>query len=430
MKLSQTVLLFALLFLSFSLSAQNDYSIQLKSGAVHPSPNIKKAVVDSFNSRSMRFQQKTFAILQFEALPTEATKKMLLSNGIELLEYIPNSAYTVTITGSPSSAVLEQAKTRFIFEPSPEQKMEPRLAAGIFPSSATKIAGTIDVWVSFPKSYLATDVISNIRQLNIDVLSTEYQSFRLVSLRVASNRLRELAALPFIEYVQAAPGEDQPLNYNSRIGSRANVLNATIANGGKGLNGEGVTVGIGDNADVQTHVDFNGRLINRAAQALTSAHGYHTTGTLAGAGNVNEYWRGYAPKATIVSQSFNGIILNAPAYVTDYGMVVTNNSYGDNIDCGYMGTYDLYSRLLDQMAFDLPSLTNVFAAGNSGTGTCGNFLPGYHTVLGGYQSSKNVVVVGATDDVGNIASFSSRGPVRDGRIKPDITAMGKSVGSC
>ncbi|MGZ3949241.1 MAG: S8 family serine peptidase, partial [Flavisolibacter sp.] len=185
-----------------------------------------------------------------------------------------------------------------------------------------------------------------------------------------------------------------------------------------------------DNADVQTHVDFNGRLINRAAQALTSAHGYHTTGTLAGAGNVNEYWRGYAPKATIVSQSFNGIILNAPAYVTDYGMVVTNNSYGDNIDCGYMGTYDLYSRLLDQMAFDLPSLTNVFAAGNSGTGTCGTFLPGYHTVLGGYQSSKNVVVVGATDDVGNIASFSSRGPVRDGRIKPDITAMGKAVGSC
>ena len=355
---------------------------------------------------------------------------MLSANGIELLEYIPNNAYTVTISGSPSPAVLEQAKTRAIFQPSPEQKMEPRLAAGIYPSSATKVAGTIDVWVSFPKSFLASDVVANIRQLNIDVLSSEYQSFRLLSLRIASNRLKELAGLPFIEYVQAAPGEDQPLNYNSRIGSRANVLNASIANGGKGLNGEGITVGIGDNADVQTHVDFNGRLINRSAQALTSAHGYHTTGTLAGAGTVNEYWRGYAPKARIVSQSFSSIFLNAPAYVTDYGMVVTNNSYGDNIDCGYMGTYDLYSRLLDQMAFDLPSLTNVFAAGNSGGSTCGGYLPGYHTVLGGYQSSKNVVVVGATDDVGTIANFSSRGPVRDGRLKPDITAMGAGVGSC
>ena len=150
---------------------------------------------------------------------------------------------------------------------------------------------------------------------------------------------------------------------------------------------------------------------------------------MAGAGNVNELWRGYAPKATIVSQGFSGIFLNAPAYINDYGMVVTNNSYGDNIDCGYMGTYDLYSRLFDQMAFDLPSLTNVFAAGNSGTSTCGPFLPGYHPVLGGYQSAKNVITVGATDDVALLANFSSRGPVKDGRLKPDITAMGAAVGS-
>src|SRR5690348_14603283 len=97
MKLTQTVLLCSLLFLFLSSSAQTDYSIQLKGGALHLSPNLKKAVVDSFNLKSSRFQQKTFAILQFETLPTEATKKMLSANGIELLEYIPNNAYTVTI---------------------------------------------------------------------------------------------------------------------------------------------------------------------------------------------------------------------------------------------------------------------------------------------------------------------------------------------
>ncbi|MBO9682462.1 MAG: S8 family serine peptidase, partial [Flavisolibacter sp.] len=427
MKFNRLSLLFALILFSPVLFAQ-DYSLHLKNGFVKLQPNIRKGLVDSFNIKAVRFQRKTFAILQFESIPTEATKKLLSANGIELLEYIPNNAYTVSISGNPSSTILELAKARSILQPSPEMKMESRLASGIIPPSAIKVAGTIDVWISFPKTYSSEEVINNFKQLNFDVLSIQYQSYRILSLRIASNRLKELAALPFVEFVQAAPGGDQPLNYNSRSASGATALNASIANGGKGLNGEGITVGIGDNADVQTHIDFSGRLINRAAIDFGS-HGYHTTGTLTGAGNVNELFRGYAPKATIVSQVFNGIILNASTYVNDYGMVITNNSYGDNIDCGYMGTYDLYSRLLDQMAFDMPSLTNVFAAGNSGGLTCPPFLPGYHTVLGGYQSAKNVITVGATTDTGFISGFSSRGPVKDGRLKPEITAMGQRVAS-
>ena len=58
----------------------------------------------------------------------------------------------------------------------------------------------------------------------------------------------------------------------------------------------------------------------------------------------------------------------------DYGMVITNNSYGDIVgDCDYMGYYDLQSRVLDQMAIDLPNLQNVFAAGNDGGLTCLNY---------------------------------------------------------
>ncbi len=110
-------------------------------------------------------------------------------------------------------------------------------------------------------------------------------------------------------------------------------------------------------------------------------------------------------------------------------MVITNNSYGDIIECDYHGTYDLISRILDQMAFDFPYLENVFAAGNSGESTCPPFALGYRTVLGGYQSAKNVLTVGATNDSGALASFSSRGPVKDGRTKPEIVAMGQGVAS-
>jgi len=429
MKLNRLVILSVLLCLSSLIFAQVDNSIHLKAGLVKKQANIQKSFVDSFNLRSARYQQKTFAVLQFENIPDEATKKILSANGIELLEYIPNNAYTVTISKNLDLNILQQAKARSVFQLTPEQKMETHLAQGIIPSQAVKIAGTVDVWISFPKTFAAADVITDLKQLNVDILSTQFQSYRILSLRIASNRLKEVASLPFIEYMQAAPVADQPLNFNSRYGSRANLLNASVANGGKGLNGEGIVVGIGDNADIQTHVDFAGRLINRAAEPVTAPHGHHTSGTLAGAGNIIEQYRGYAPKATIVSQAFNGIIFYAPTYVNDYGMVITNNSYGDIIDCSYDGTYDLYSRLLDQMAFDLPNLINVFSAGNSGAASCPPFLPSYHTVLGGYQSAKNVVTVGATTDSGAIASFSSRGPVLDGRIKPEIVAMGQHVAS-
>jgi hypothetical protein len=77
--------------------------------------------------------------------------------------------------------------------------------------------------------------------------------------------------------------------------------------------------------------------------------------------------------ATLIAQNFGGI-LGSINYVTDYGMVVTNNSYGDITgDCEYMGYYDLQSRVLDQMAIALPNLENVFAAGNDGGLTCSNY---------------------------------------------------------
>jgi hypothetical protein len=106
MKLNRLTLLSLLLLLSPALFAQADFSLHLKNGFVTLQPNIRKGIVDSFNLKAQRFQQKSFAILQFESIPTEATKKLLSANGIELLEYIPNNAYTVTISGNPSSTIL------------------------------------------------------------------------------------------------------------------------------------------------------------------------------------------------------------------------------------------------------------------------------------------------------------------------------------
>ena len=60
----------------------------------------------------------------------------------------------------------------------------------------------------------------------------------------------------------------------------------------------------------------------------------------------------------------------------------------------------------------------VCAAGNSG--------PNAKTI-GCPADSPNALTVGATDDNDQVASFSSRGPNRDGTVKPDVSAPGSNI---
>lgn len=50
-----------------------------------------------------------------------------------------------------------------------------------------------------------------------------------------------------------------------------------------------------------------------------------------------------------------------------------------------------------------------------------------YDTLGTTASAKNVVAVGAIDSSLNIISFSSRGPAKDGRVKPDVVARGFNI---
>ena len=49
--------------------------------------------------------------------------------------------------------------------------------------------------------------------------------------------------------------------------------------------------------------------------------------------------------------------------------------------------------------------------------------------IGLLASPKNILTVGATTAAKNISNFSSRGPTKDGRVKPEITAVGSNVKS-
>lgn len=426
MNLGRRLFLFATLLIGTLTHAQQPSTIWLKTGPLTPMPNISEATVDSFNTKATRYYQKAYALLQFRAIPTEADRKYLRATGIELLDYLPDNTYTATFSGPLSLSILRQTGATALLSLSPQHKMDPLLAKGAYPAWAITAPGTIDVRLSFPKTFAYTQVMGLLREKDYTLLSEELARYRILDLRLPVSRLYELAGYPFVEYVQPKPPGVEPLNQSSRNGSRATVLNTSLANGGKGLNGEGLVIGIGDNSDIQFHADFSGRLINRHGGTQNS-HGNHVAATMAGAGIINELHRGYAPRATMVNQNTSAIVAYAPDYVADHGMVLTNNSYGAVLGCGSNGLYELTSQFLDQQAFDMPSLLQVFSAGNSGADHCAPFPPSFRTVLGYFQSAKNVLTVGNTTDSGQIITASSKGPVRDGRVKPEIVAMGTSV---
>lgn len=427
MKLHPISLIALLLLFTLSASAQNEnqYQVALKSGSFIPTKNITATEIDKFNQTAQKGFAKTLVLLQFEEIPNATSKENLRKQGIELLAYIPNYTYTATVVGALNLNALIQARARAIIELKPEMKMQTELSKGIYPSWAMKGNNNLNVWISFPKTYSYQEVAQQLSERNFEIISSDYSAYQILSLQIATTRLHELASLPFIDYVQAAPPAAQALNTNSMAASRANTLKASFANGGRELTGSGVVVGIGDNGDMQTHLDFTGRLINRVGIG-PAGHASHVAGTVGGAGLINELYAGYAPKATILGQVFTNIITYAPTYVQDYDMVIGNHSYGSVTgDCYYSGLYDLTARILDEQAIDLPKLQHVFAAGNDGNSTCSPYPLGFKTVLGGFQSAKNIITVGATDYKRDLASFSSRGPVRDGRLKPEIMSMGQ-----
>lgn len=427
MKLNPIPVIAALVLLSFSVAAQGDSpnTVYLRSGAFIPDRNITTEKLAAFDRNASKTDGRSFAIICFDKIPSPAEREQLRQAGIELLDYIPNNAYTATITGTPDSTTLVNAKARSLIQPLAYQKMQPELAQKKFPSWAVKSAGSVDVWISFPKTFLFETVKKELLQKNYTIISDEYKNYRVLSLRVPVDELSRLAMLSCIDYVQLAPAEDKTLNFNSMYASRANVLKASLANGGKDLTGQGVVVGVGDDGDIQSHLDFIGRTINRTGD-IPRAHASHVAGTVGGAGLIQELYAGYAPKSTLLPQISSQIIKYAPTYVQDHGMVITNNSYGSvTADCAFNGLYDLTSRILDQQAFDLPELQHVFAAGNDGGATCSPYPAGFKNVLGGYQCAKNIICVGSTDYKRDVSGFSSKGPVRDGRLKPEIMSMGQ-----
>src|SRR5690606_6936348 len=169
---------------------------------------------------------------------------------------------------------------------------------------------------------------------------------------------------------------DEPLLDKAKNYTGAGKAIASTTNNGFGLTGNGVTIGVGDDSN-PIHPDIVDRLIDLNPLVQT-AHGHHVTGTVGGAGIINESYTGFAPKSTLISQYFSRVIVESDNYIANYGMNITNNSYGANLNsCYYFGMYDGNSQYIDNQVLGNENLLHVFAAGNSAVINCAGYPNGY-----------------------------------------------------
>jgi serine protease AprX len=130
---------------------------------------------------------------------------------------------------------------------------------------------------------------------------------------------------------------------------------------------------------------------------------------------------GVAPEALLLvakvlrndGSGFMSDVMSGIDWAVDQGAQVINLSLGSDGACD--GT-DALSVTCD--AAVARGIVLCVAAGNAG--------PGPRTV-GSPGCARNVITVGASTDNDAIASFSSRGPTLDGRVKPDIVFPGQNI---
>lgn len=270
-------------------------------------------------------------------------------------------------------------------------------------------------------------------------VKTSYDILNGCAIRTSAGDLSAIAGLSGVEMVY----EDKKVHVfldSALAGIKANEVVAGTGRRTK-IRGEGVTIavidtGIDANHECLDDLDDDPLTSDPKVIAFTdfvngrnecyddNGHGTHCAAIAAGTGGSSKYG-GVAPSAKLVGVKV--LDSHGSGYLSDvisgiewcvqekenYNIKVISLSLGANINSdGSTPLEEACDNAVDA------GLVVCIAAGNNGPGNGTVGIPG---------CAKKVITVGAVDDNGRIASFSSRGNTSDERLKPEICAVGVQV---
>ena len=219
----------------------------------------------------------------------------------------------------------------------------------------------------------------------------------------------------------------------------------TLKNNSVPVSGKGVTVAVLDTGINSLHQDLSGKVVQNVRLAdvqsvpvagfvnpldvegipntdLLAGHGTFVSGIIAGSGaSSGGKYAGVAPGAKLLGLSAGDVdlthVLSGFDYLLDkgpaYNVKVVNCSFSANTVYDVNDPVNIATRMLTDRGVNV-----VFSAGNTGPG---------NGTLNPYAQAPWVVSVGATDQNGVLAPFSSRGDF--GKASPTIVAPGVNIAS-
>lgn len=408
--------LVALTLLCTQLNAQQLY---MKSGTFIPEENITK-IHSVADWHEVQYGNKTYAIIQFNAASTlEQRTAISAKTGIVFSDYLPKWAFLAAIPNTCSIDELIPYGVRSILPYEAKYKIAPKLLEKSIPAWMKVGASRMRVLCRFQKDVFTKPATPVFEQPGIRFI--QWKNDQDAVLEIEESDLNTLASLPYVRYVQPPSAPVEYENLTERTNHRVNTLDADYVTGNQ-FDGTGIGVAVGDDGLIGPHIDFQGRVFNHTS-TNAGTHADHVCGIVAGAGNFDPVTSGSARGADLHIYSDYDNLFNAPVDYTTQGIRITSNSLGQNCNAGYNSDAEDADHLVNSKF----SLMSVHSAGNSGGGSCGGVPQGFYTITGGYKAGKNVISVGNVDNSDIIAPSSSRGPSEDGRIKPEIVAVGSDV---
>ncbi|HUQ31362.1 MAG TPA: S8 family serine peptidase [Pyrinomonadaceae bacterium] len=283
---------------------------------------------------------------------------------------------------------------------------------------------------------------------NIGVLGgTRYRELPIIALTAKRSQIISISRLPAVRSIYGnrtlQPTVDPYLAMTGTERVRRDT-DLTKKNIGIPVTGRGVTVAVLDTGLDGSHADLTGRVLQNVKLADTQSlgvgftdpisveglqstdqaygHGTFVAGLIAGSGvRSGGKYGGVAPGANLVGLSAGDLnltyVLSGFDYLLSKGAGlntrVVNCSFSANTVFDTNDPVNVATKMLTDRGVSV-----VFSAGNTGSGQ--------HT-LNPYAVAPWVISVGATDERGYLANFSSRGDMGSALFRPTLVAPGVNV---
>ena len=322
------------------------------------------------------------------------------------------------------------------------QSVDPELA--ILLNNSTDDSN-INAVIAFHQYPSAAD-LAELQQIGI----TGGTKYRMLPFVMVSATRAQLISVSRLAQVRSIYGNrtlslnSDPFFKNTQIQRVTPDYDLRVKNSGMPVTGRGVTVAVLDTGINSAHNDLSGKVVqnvrlsdwqstsvgfvnptpveNLVNTDLAGGHGTFVSGIITASGTSSGgKYNGVAPGAKVLGLSAGDLnlsyVLAGFDYILErgasYNVRVVNCSFSANTVFDYNDPVNIATKMLTENGINV-----VVSAGNSGAG---------NGTLNPYSVAPWVISVGATDEKGNLAGFSSRGIFGAKNQSPSLVAPGVNV---